>query len=992
MHLHNHSVYSVIDGKAPIEHYVEAAVKDEQKSFALTDHGTLAGTINAYKQFKDVGINFIPGMEMYVDVAELRETTFPGHITVLAKNEDGYRALIAANNIAHSQFFHRPRLTLQQIIEGGFAKDWILLSGCMSSPIFDRPFNEALEIIKQLNSHSAGFFLEFMHHESDKDSFNIKQNEYIEKVVAFRDATDFPVVITNDCHYAHKHQEEIHRQLMSVSQDPESIEFDGEGFYLKTTKEMEAIASKFNAPYAVDNAVSLSAMCNVHISEADNPVWYVPDITGGNPKAKMTQICEAALNDKNLSEEYWERYRYELDVLSTSPAILNSYLVTYDVVGFCTNNGIPVAARGSMAGSLISWLMDITLEDPIKWKLSFNRAVNPARPSIPDFDLDVSSARRPEIIAYLKERFSENIPISSYSHYGPRGALRKILRMEGIREFKDIDILSKSLPNAWPIRYKLIFNEETGNYEYPPTVEEDLAKQETTVEVGGANGQDHESEHIRPDWLYEIPKNYWNYIAIFEGLYSSLSAHPSGILVSGEDRELEHEIPMQWIASSKQLTSAYDMYTLKKLGLYKLDVLGLKTLDQLAYMENVTGEKVPDDNYDDPRVLAGFGVGLLAEIFQMDGNACRSVIKQIHGIETFEDMIAANTLARPGSAVFTKYYRSGFESLLREYPDLQGILGPTNGLILYQEQVMDIARVLADFNDQEQDDIKEAIKYFRHEVWTRTIEPRFRKGAQAKGVDPEHILQAISRMASYTYNRAHAMTYAAIAYKMMWYKIYYPAIYYAAVYDGTEDKSKLLLESHHFKVKWHPADVNTSEANTIIREGEIYLGLSSIKGVGPAACEALAKARPFTDIDDLKARVEKKRCNSSVITKLQESFACASLGVQGRYNTFQDNFGFNYRFMDHKLVEGIYGWNSSNQIAGFVTSYRSLTIKEGKRNAGQEMCMLEVINSFGKTKCVMFPEVWKRAKGNIYNGIAIMFQGNYQVDGSFIVAHGAEIE
>jgi len=704
-------------------------------------------------------------------------------------------------------------------------------------------------------------------------------------------------------------------------------------------------------------------MCNLTIPEADNPPWYVPDVTGGHPKAKMIQICEAALSARGLPEEYWERYRYELSVLSTSPAILNSYLVTYDVVGFCRDNNIPVAARGSMAGSLISWLMDITLEDPIKWALSFSRAVNPARPSIPDFDLDVSSIRRPEILEYLREKYNDNIPIAAYSHYGPKGALKKVFRMEGLREFKDINEITKLLPDGWP--------EGDGAPRYDPK----------------------SKRYIGTDpWWDNIPEQYRNYVGIYKGVYSTLSAHPSGIIISGKERELKYELPLQWIASSKQLVSAYDMYTLKKMGLYKLDLLGLRTIDQLDYMERLSGAKLPDDNYDDPDVLWAFRDSLLAEIFQMDGWACRHALNVIQGAQTFEDLIAVNSLARPGSKDFLPFYRTGNESLITEYPLLQEVLGPTRGLILYQEQVMEIARILADFDDAEQDDIKESIKYFNHDNWSKTIEPKFQAGAEAKGINPTNILESISKMANYTYNRAHAMTYAAIAYKMMWYKVYYPAVYYAAVYDGTEDKQRLILESHQFKVKWHPADVNNSESSTVIRNGEIYLGLSSIKGVGPAACKELIRIRPFTSVEDLTARVEKKRCNNAVITKLQDAFAFSSLGVRGKLSTFQENFGFNYRYMDHELVQKIYGMNGPGQIAGFISNLRSIIITKSGKNEGKEMCITSLLNSSGTTKCVMFPDTWNKARGKLYTGQAIIFKGEYQVSGDFIVSGGEEIE
>lgn len=976
MHLHNHSNYSVIDGRALIKDYLDLALADGQEAFALTDHGTLGGAIEFYtaakKLHSDSGKTVKPiiGCELYVDAYELRERPYPGHLTVLAKNEDGYRALIAANNLAHRQFYYRPRITLQQIIDKQFAKDWIILSGCQSSPIYDYPQSEAAQIVKQLVANSGNFFLEFMKHESKDEQFEVKQTNYLERVSDLHKTLGLPVVITNDCHYAHKHHEDIHQQLLSQSKEPSDLEFDGTGFHFKTIEQMQKIASDLGANNAVDNAVEIGKLCNLVIPEADDIKWYVPDITGGYARSKIIQLCEARLSAEGFQQEYWDRYSYELSVLATSTAILNSYLVAYDVIYWCVERNIPAAARGSMAGSLISFLLGITQEDPIKYRLSFSRAVNPARPTIPDFDLDVSSVHRAEILDYLKERYENNIPIAAYTHYGPKGALRKILKMEGLREFKDINELTKPLPDDWA----------DGDFEYSPTAKRNIGK---------------------VPWTETVPEQYIDFLAIYQGLYSTMSVHPSGVLVGGPERELEHEVPLQWIASSKTLTSAFDMYTLKKIGLFKLDVLGLRTLDQLSYMEKVSGDKLPDDNYDDQEVLMKFGwinedlsyhEGLLAEIFQMDGYACREVLRNIGGIWAFEDIIAANTLARPGCAQFTPLYRSGYEGLLHEYPTLREILEPTNGLILYQEQVMEIARILADFDDAEQDEVKEAIKYFRHEVWSKTIEPLFRSRCAAKGIDATHMLEAIAKMASYTYNRAHAMTYAAIAYKMMWYKCYHPAAFYAAVYDAAEDKQRLILESHFFKVKWLPADINYSESDTIVRDNQIILGLSAIKGVGPAAFAAIEKVRPFTSVEDFVTRVEKKKCNSAVVKKLEAAFAFSSLGKSGSYAAFQESFGFNLRYLDNALVTRLEKFNNRNNLAGFITDVRPTKIAKAGPNHGKDMAQVFITNSKGRTRCVVFPDVWAKAKGNLYTGKPIVLEGEYQVSGDFIVSGGNDIE
>lgn len=776
---------------------------------------------------------------------------------------------------------------------------------------------------------------------------------------------------------------------MKMSTTKSELEFDGDGYHFQTSEYMDDLAKAIGAPDAWDNAVAIGDMCDIVIPEAAEKInWHVPDITGGKPEQTIAAICQPILIEMEQyhhnAKEYIDRYNYELSVLRTSPAILNSYLVAHDVVAWCSDNGIPIAARGSMAGSLVSYLLGITREDPIKYGLSFSRAVNPARPTIPDFDLDVSSHHRAEVLNYLKERYAGNIPIVAYQHYGPRGALRKVLHMEGLRDFPSVNELSKQLPNDWPPE-KLEWDPKAGHYVYP----EETAK---LIEEGDKiqayiSPRQKETIYYIPDWLGVVPEYLRDYVMTYQGLFANVSVHPSGVLISGKERPIEREIPYQWVNSSLTLTSAYDMYSIKKMGLFKLDILGLKTLDQLTYMARETGVIVENDNYNDPNVLMAFSADLLAEIFQMDGPACRSVIRSIKGIQTFEDITAANTLARPGCAQFTEFYRSGYENLLREYPDIQEVLGVTNGLILYQEQVMEIARVLADFDDAEQDDIKESIKYFRRDHWEKTIAVLFRQRCEAKGIDPTNILEAIAKMANYTFNKAHAMTYAALAYKMMWYKVYHPAVYYAAVFDSSDDKSKLVLESHCFGVKWHPADVNYSSMSTTVKDGEIWLGLGSIKGVGPAAFEALSKARPFTSLKDLEDRVERKKCNVRVIEILKKAYACSSIGIPGTHFSFDEAFGFPYKYMDSGTSRSLVEWQTQDygRLGGFITKISPSIVKKQGRNQGKEMAHITIMNIKGSTKAVVFPDIWKKVMGTVYRGAAVKALGEFQTTGEFIL-------
>lgn len=974
--LHNHSAYSVIDGKATIESYMDLVAPADGPRlygdfFALTDHGTLGSAIELYTQAKKHNIKPVIGCELYVDGVELRERSFPAHLTVLARNEAGYRALIAANNMAHRQFYYRPRLTLKQILDNGFAKDWLVLSGCMSSLFFDYPQSEAEDMVKRLAAESGRFFLEVMYHESSDQAFLAKQQMHLERVAALHKSTGIPLALTNDCHYSHQADEILHRKVLDESREPSGLEFDGQGFYFKTIKEMEEIGEFLNIPYALDNAMSAGLECDVVIPEADTLNWYVPDITGGQPRATLDALARTelyTLRQHGYGPEYEERYEHEMSVLAKSPAILNSYLVAHDVVSWCADKGISIAARGSMAGSLVSWLLGITLEDPIKYNLKFERAVNPARPTIPDFDLDVSSSRRGEVLAYLQERYTHNMPICAYSHYGPKGAFRKILRMEGKRDQNTINDLCRVLPDDWV--------EEKPEYNGTYTVGRDRR-------MFGPNAK---------DWREVVPEEYRAPVRQFKGLYANVSVHPSGIIVSGPERDPEHEIPLQYVASSKVLTSAFDMYTIKKIGLFKLDVLGLNTLDQLADMKRFSGQEAPI-NYDDPQVLAAFGADLLAEIFQMDGYSCREIIRSVGGINSFEDIVAVNTLARPGASQFTKYYRTGLLDITQQYPQLESVLGYTNGLILYQEQVMEIAQVLADFDDAEQDDIKEAIKYFRHEEFQKTIAPLFQQRCAAKGIDATRILERIVEFSKYTFNRAHAATYAALAYKMMWYKVYYPAAYYAAVFDAADDRHRLVLESSFFNVDWQPADINLSDYNTKVVGNQVLLGLGGIKGIGFETFKAIAANRPYVSVEDFNQRVSKQKCNVKARNILTDAYALAGLGVSGKEAAFLEFYGFAHSYLNRQQLKRLEAWESESQgrVAGYISSLVESAIKSPGANHGRLMGRAEIRNSRGMRKVVMFPDVWGKARIKLYLGAPVALVGSKPTEGDFVVDGGYDV-
>ncbi len=684
----------------------------------------------------------------------------------------------------------------------------------------------------------------------------------------------------------------------------------------------------------------MAELCNVKIPEADKLQWYVP-----RPKmdseAAIRMLCEPLLAD--MGEAYRARFEYELSVIRQSEPIMNSYLVAWQIIDWCRQQGIPAYGRGSMAGSLVSNLLGITVEDPIKHNLLFERAVNPARPTIPDFDLDVSSKGRARVLEYIAHTFKSSAPIATYSEHSPKGASRKVMRDRGY-PMETQNRVSKALSDNW----------ETWE-----AMEEAVPAEARAIVQG------------------------------YQGLLGSLSVHAAGIAVGGADRPLESIAPMAWVASSKTLVSQYDMYSLKKLGVFKLDILGSATADQLTQMELLTGARPPGE-YNDAYVIDAFQRGKTCEIFQLDGYAARSVISQI-GINEFEDLVAVNALCRPGANQFVDTYRAGSTKLADQYPPLAPVLGYTRGVILYQEQVMEICKVLAGFDDAEQDDIKEAIKYFRDEVFA-AIEPRFMQGCVERGHHGAAIFQAIKQFAGYAFNRAHAVSYSAIAYRMQWYKVHHPAAFYASVFDDSDDKKRLLLESHTFGVRWSLPDVNASQWGTTLRGDTVVMGLSGIKGIGPAVSGAILKAReqgPFANLEDLEARIEKRHCNVRHRAVLMDVGAMGSLGLGGEPGKAPELLGFSPE-MALPMAAEVMQVNNEDYLGGYVTEARSHVIQKG-RWEGRTMGYLTLVNARREYTVLLFPEAWgkyhRATKGKLPTA-GLVFEGEWGDKGEFIAKHG----
>jgi DNA polymerase-3 subunit alpha len=926
-HLHAHSQYSVGDGHCTVQCYVDLAKADGQKAVALTDHGNIAAAIELYKACKENDLKAIIGCELYVDFGS--RPNYPSHLTVLAADRQGYRDLITAVSMSHANFYYRPRIDIQTLIDQKLMAHWIVLSGCRSG-LLDHALLEGTggpELIEILRTAAGQFYLEVMYHPALTQETADKRDRLLALKIVLSDPSkgNIPAVLTNDCHYATAADEEAHQEWAMAANTEENhvLTYDIRNLYFRPQSEMWYLAQNLGLPESfISNTQRIVADCKVKIPEVDKVKWSVPIVALNPEMVAMTMIGDIS----GMGEEYQTRLQREMNVLSAAPHILQSYLVAADIMTWCREKDLPAFCRGSMAGSIVSWLLHITHDDPILHNLKFERAVNPARPTIPDFDIDVSSERRGEVLEYILAKYPESQPICSYSHYGPRGATKIVLRGMGT-SFAEANKLTKRIPEEWDSDYEQL-----------------------------------------------LPENVRPVVKTFQGVLGNVSIHPAGIVLGEKDRPLAREVPKTWVPSSKQFGSQFDMYSLKSMGLFKLDILGLKTLDQLKRMADIAG-KMPPAEYDDPKVLDIFKRGLLSEVFQFDGWAVRNVLHDI-GVDSFEDLVAANALARPGANLGVASYQYGDNALLISYPQLESVLGYSRGAFLYQEQAMEATRILAGFDDGLQDDVKEATKYFRAEVFEK-LEPVFMEGCAKNGVEGHLVWDAIKRFSGYAFPRAHSVSYAGMAYRMAWYKAYFPQAFYTACFDDCDSRTRCLLESLALGVGWRMPTMNEMTFACRFDGSDVVLGLSAIKGMGERSAEAVSKAIPSDNVEDFLSKLNKSKCNK------KNQAALADVGITGELveDRFLELLGFSHYLLDSSAAKSICHTDEIT-ASGFVLDYR-----EFDKQSDNFAATITLGSITADSRVLLGKKGWRKIKeiGDPV-GKAMVF-GGYWENGSLLASH-----
>ena len=841
VHLHLHTEYSLLDGACRIGRLMEAVRGQGQQAVAITDHGVMYGVIDFYRAAKKNGIKPIIGCEVYV----ARRTRFdrvheldaePYHLVLLCENNTGYQNLMALVSKAWIEgFYSKPRVDpelLEQHSEG-----LIALSACLAGQIprelASNDYAAAKETAlryEKIFGH-GNFFLELQDH-------GIREQKLVNaQLLTLSKETGIPLVATNDCHYIEREDSRMHRILLCIQtnhtiEDKDGMEFASDQFYLKSEEEMRALFPQ----EACDNTVLIAGRCQVEFEFGHTRLPRFDTPNGQENTAYFRDQCYQGLRRRygeHPDPKVTERLEYELKVIE-SMGYVNYYLIVHDFVRYAKSVGIPVGpGRGSGAGSLAAYCIGITGIDPIRYNLLFERFLNPERVSMPDFDIDFSDERRPEMIDYVVRKYGADhvAQIVTFGTMAARGSIRDVGRAMAI-PYAVVDGVAKLVPMEPGITLEKALKaskELRSRYENDPQIREliDMARR-------------------------------------VEGMPRNASTHAAGVVIT--DKPVSDYVPLA--KNGDAVVTQYTMTTLEELGLLKMDFLGLRNLSVIHDAEESIRAREPDFNIqkipiDDPRVYEMLSAGSTDGVFQFESAGMRSVIMQLRP-ENIEDLIAVISLYRPGPMESIPRYienRHHPERVTYRHPLLKGILDVTYGCIVYQEQVMQIFRTLAGYSLGRADIVRRAMSKKKADVMERerkiflygltaedgTVEV---EGCVRRGVDEDTaktIFGEMESFASYAFNKSHAAAYALLSYQTAWLKCHDPREYMAAlltsVLDNTNKVAAYIAECTRLGIRVLPPNVNQSGRGFTVVGKDIRFGLLAVKNLGDGFLRGLIQER-----------------------------------------------------------------------------------------------------------------------------------------------------
>lgn len=860
VHLHTHSEYSFFDGACRLGELVARAGEFSMPALALTDHGGLHGAIEFYQLARQAGIKPIIGCEIYIAQNY--------HLVLLAKNRTGYENLVQLVSQAHLDGpAHKPRVDKDML--ACYAGGLIALSGCLSGEIprllLHGKYAEAREKTLEYQAifGPGNFYLELQNHGLSQE---IRCNR---RLIELARETRIPLVATNDVHYLDRKDASVHELLVSIGtlqtvHAPNPLKLPTEEFYLKSTGEMRNLFREI--PQAIENTLKISEECNLELHLGSFRLPFFPLPQGVTNDDCLASLCEEGLSRRyaNLTREIRDRLERELRIIGEMK-LAPYFLIVADLVAFARKKGIPVGpGRGSAGGSLAAYALGITEIDPIEHNLFFERFLNPERSDLPDIDLDLCQRRRGEVLSYLHKKYGAGhvAQIGIFSTLGARGAVRDAGKALGVPQ-RIVDLVATNLPH-----------------------------------FSGPGGLDHALSTL-PEFK-TIPINEEPFQTLIakakriEGRVRHRSIHPAGVVISQES--LKKTVPLQ-LAPGGEIVTQYGPESLEALGLLKIDLLGLRNLtiidDTLKLLAKTRGVQVTPDEipHDDPAAYTLLQNGETLGCFQLESAGMRSLLKKLKPTN-MRDLIALLALYRPGpwdSGMVERFLkrRHGEEPVHYPHLCLEPVLRDTYGIVLFQEQVMQVAHLAAGYRMGEADLLRRAVA--KKSADLKGHEQKFIQGCLNNGFSEEEarkIFESLTRFAGYSFNKAHSTAYACISYQTAYLKANYPEEYFASLLSsqaGYYNLSVYVEEAKRRGVKILPPDINRSSAHFTVDQGAVRIGLAVIKGVGlQSICEIL-KARKlggeFTSFYDFCSRVDTRMVNRRVLKNLINVGAFDSLGL-----------------------------------------------------------------------------------------------------------------
>jgi DNA-directed DNA polymerase III (polc) len=874
VHLHNHTDYSLLDGAGSIARYMEKAKKMGMDALAITDHGNMYGALRFYDACRNNEIKPIIGCEFYMNPKDRKDRSpMQGgsryyHLILLAMNDEGYHRLMELNTISFTEgYYYKPRIDDEVLVS--HSDNLICLSACLGGEILQHLLNDQYELAKERALWFKGvfgdrYYLELQDHGLEEQK---RTNPLLVKLAK---ELDIPLVCTNDCHYIDREDADAHDALLCIGtgrkkNEENRMRFPNDNFYFKSGEEMEEIFSW--CPEAIENTHKIADRINIEIKKPGPllPVYQLPE-GFTDPKVYLTYLANEGLKERygTVTDELQKRLDYELGIILHMD-FQGYFLIVRDYIHWAKMHGIPVGpGRGSGAGSLVAYAITITDVDPMKYNLLFERFLNPERVSMPDFDIDFCFERRGEVIEYVTEHYGKDRvgQICTFGTLKTKAVVKDVARVLDI-PYDESNAICKLIPDDDP------------KITLPKALEREPKLRELE-ERGGVYKQ-----------LFDISRK-------LEGLNRHTSLHAAGVVIGQEP--LINYVPLCCDPKTGAVSTQYTMDQIEPCGLVKMDFLGLKTLTLIKHTVDLIKKINPDFDInkideEDPKTFDMLCRGDSACVFQFESAGMQKILREAapHNIE---DIVALNALYRPGPMAYIPQYidcKLGKKPIEYADPELEPVLKNTYGVIVYQEQVMQVAQIIAGYTLGEADILRRIMgKKKVYELANQKV--KFLAGAEKLGRSRQHaddIFEMLAPFAQYGFNKSHAVAYSIVAYQTAFLKANYPAEFLAAnltnEINNPEKFTEYLSLADTMNIKLLPPDVNYSDVHFNVVDGNIVYGLSGIKNVGEGVMREIINERekngPYKDFINFLSRQSEGTLNSRLLEALIKAGAFDSMGV-----------------------------------------------------------------------------------------------------------------